>query len=77
MGDTRPFSFIRHGEHMAMAAAALALVKAESLNIVASPTLNILAPIDRSELLSSSVDFTPMERRITILRRIVPLWDGL
>ena len=60
-----------------MAMAAAALVKVEALTLLASPTVGILLPLEIAELMSCSRVFTPAERRIMLLRRIFPVWDGL
>ena len=56
---------------------AATLVKIEALTVVASPATGILERIDRGSLRSSTVAFMPPDFRIMLLRRIVPLWDGL
>jgi hypothetical protein len=54
-----------------------ALIKVEALALATGETIGISATGDRIELLSSSKSFSTDARRIAILRRIVPLWDGL
>ena len=58
---------------MAMAAAAAAaLIKVEALNVVASAIVGIMMQEDIDTLHTTSRVFMTAERRIAILRRIVP-----
>ena len=58
---------------MAMAAAAAAaLIKVEALNVVASAIVGIMMQDDIDTLHTTSRVFMTAERRIAILRRIVP-----
>ena len=66
--------FIRHGEHMALAAAAaaLTLVKVEALTFDASPIVGFMLPDEITLMRTCSRVFMPAERRIMLLWGIDP-----
>jgi hypothetical protein len=54
-----------------------AFIKVEALTLATGPTVGISQPIDIANLMSASKSFSTDERRIMLLRRIFPIWDGL